>query len=283
MSTIPDPIPDRADETSWSDEPVDLSDERDADIAIELDDVFVRYPLDSINRLTLKSEVFRILTARPSRQAEAANMAGSHYFEALRGINLTIRDGERVGLIGHNGAGKSTLLRTVGGIYRPHRGRMTVRGRVHTLFDLATGFEGHATGRENILFRGLVMGLPRREIQERMDEIIEFAGLGDFIDMPVQTYSSGMGVRLAFAVSTHLEGDILLIDEVFGAGDAAFQKKAEARMTQLISDAKTLMFASHSNGLVERFCDRCIWLDHGQIRGDGPSKEMLEAYMASVG
>ncbi len=246
---------------------------------IEVNDIHVHYPLDKIVRLTLKSEIFRVLSARPpevgARQLEEGN---AKYVKALNGISLNISMGERVALIGLNGAGKSTLLRTIAGIYRPYSGYVRAQGRIHTLFDTSTGFEAHATGRDNIFFRGLVMGLSRAEIEERADEIIEFAELGRFIDFPIHTYSSGMAVRLAFAISSYLDGEILLIDEVFGAGDISFQKKAEARMIELMDDAKILVFASHSAGLVKTFCNRGVWLHQGSVVMDGVVDDVLSEY-----
>jgi len=248
---------------------------------IEIRDLHIHYPLDKLARLTLKSEVFRILSARPP-EVGARQMDEGHttYIKAINGLNLDIASGQRVALIGLNGAGKSTLLRSIAGIYRPYQGHIKVQGVMHTLFDTATGFEAHATGRDNIYFRGLVMGLTPAEIRERAKEIIEFAEIGKFIDYPLHTYSSGMSVRLAFAISSYLEGDILLIDEIFGAGDISFQKKAEARMTALMDKAKILVFASHSAGLLRMFCDRGIWLHQGEIIMDAPVEDVIQGYSA---
>lgn len=248
---------------------------------IEVRDLHIHYPLDRIVRLTLKSEIFRIVSARApevgARQVEEGN---ARYVKAINGMDLDIRAGERVALIGLNGAGKSTLLRSIAGIYRPHQGYIRVQGQMHTLFETATGFEANATGRDNIYYRGLVMGWDPEEIKARAEEIIGFAELGSFIDYPIHTYSTGMSVRLAFAISAYLEGDILLIDEIFGAGDVSFQKKAEARMVDLMDRAKILVFASHSAGLLRKFCERGLWLHQGKIIMDGPVEDVIQAYSA---
>jgi lipopolysaccharide transport system ATP-binding protein len=197
---------------------------------------------------------------------------------ALRGLDLTINRGERVGFIGHNGAGKSTLLRAIAGIFPISAGRISVTGTVQGLFDLGTGFEAEATGRENITYRGLAIGSSPKRIAERVEEIIAFAELGDFIDFPMRTYSAGMYVRLGFAISTYLEGNILLIDEVYGAGDAKFQMKAQARMRQLIENAGIILIVSHDFGILRNICTRVIWLSEGKIIADGEPSSVLELY-----
>jgi ABC-type polysaccharide/polyol phosphate transport system ATPase subunit len=276
-SIIPDPA---ATEPSA---PVDVVNGTDPDTAnqpfIRTRDVVVEYPLGALMRMTLKSEVFRILQARPKnigvRQLDGSS--GS-VVRALNGITVDIAAGERVALVGLNGAGKSTLLRAMAGVYQPVGGHIEVGGRIHALFNTSTGFEPSATGRDNIFFRGLVMGLTPDEISAKVEEIVEFAELGAFIDLPINTYSSGMGVRLAFAISAYLRGDVLLIDEIFGAGDITFQAKAQARMEQLMSDAKILVFASHSSGLLRQFCQRALWLHQGELIMDGTVDDVLAAY-----
>lgn len=201
---------------------------------------------------------------------------------AVNNLSLTINRGERVGLIGHNGAGKSTLLRTIGGIYPLTNGTIEVTGRLQGLFDLGTGFEVEATGRENIMYRGLSVGFSPRQIRERAEEIIAFADLGEFIDLPMRTYSAGMYVRLGFAVSTYLDGDILLVDEIFGAGDANFQERAIARMMDMIERAGIIVMVSHDLGMMAQLCTRLIWLAGGQMVLDGEPREVAEAYMRSM-
>lgn len=201
---------------------------------------------------------------------------------AVNGLSLTINRGERVGLIGHNGAGKSTLLRTIAGVYPLTDGSIEVTGRMQGLFDLGTGFEAEATGRENIMYRGLSIGFTPKQIRERADEIIAFADLGEFIDLPMRTYSAGMFVRLGFAISTYLEGEILLIDEVFGAGDANFQERAIRRMNELIERAGILVLVTHDLGLMRTMCTRLVWMSGGQMVLDGEPNEVAEVYLRSM-
>lgn len=208
---------------------------------------------------------------------------GSAGVRALDEINLEVRKGARIGLIGSNGAGKSTLLRLLAGIYKPTAGRIVTYGQISTLFTNRIGINERVTGRENIILSGLMLGFTREEIEAITPEIIEFAELGDFIDLPLRTYSSGMATRLGFAVATAIRPEILLIDEVFGAGDREFQNKARARVAALMETAGTLMLASHSVGIIKRFCDKALWLDHGRAREYGNIDEVLEAYENEVG
>jgi lipopolysaccharide transport system ATP-binding protein len=196
--------------------------------------------------------------------------------------SIVIRKGDRVGLVGRNGAGKSSFLRVAAGVYLPQSGTVTVEGQVQALFDIGVGFEAHATGRENIFYRGLVMGQRPHEIRARVDEIIAFADIGEFIDMPLRSYSAGMGVRLAFAISTFLEGDVLLIDEVFGAGDLAFYTKAKNRMLQLVDQAGIVCFASHDLVTIRDICNRVIWLQGGRVVADGSPIDVTKDYERAV-
>ncbi|CAM3764594.1 ABC transporter ATP-binding protein [Delftia sp. NA_296.1] len=196
---------------------------------------------------------------------------------ALKNINLDISKGERVGLLGHNGAGKSTFLKTVAGLYPISSGCVQVDGEVRSLFDLSLGFEPDATGRENILYRGLLLGLSPEFMREKEPEIVEFAGLREFIDYPIKTYSAGMQVRLAFAISTAVGGDILLLDEVIGAGDANFMNKAKQRIVSLVEQADILILASHDFSALENLCQRGVVLHRGEIVFDGAvSKAIIE-------
>lgn len=188
---------------------------------------------------------------------------------ALKNITLEIRGGERVGLLGHNGAGKSTFLKTVAGLYPVSSGCIEVRGQIRSLFDLSMGFEPDATGRENILYRGLLLGLTPAFMREIEDEIVDFAGLGEFIDYPIKTYSAGMQVRLAFAISTAVGGDVLLLDEVIGAGDAVFMDRARQRIAALVDQAEILILASHDFGALNTLCTRGLVLHHGEVVFDG--------------
>jgi len=197
---------------------------------------------------------------------------------ALKDVSVTITSGERVALIGRNGAGKSTLLRTIAGLYPIASGTMDVKGEVRSLFDLSLGFEPDATGRENIMYRGLLLGLTPAFMRAKESEIVDFADLGKFIDYPIKTYSAGMQVRLAFAISTAVGGDILLLDEVIGAGDANFMAKARTRIENLVQSAEIVLLASHDASSLRLFCNRALLLHHGRIIYDGQIDNALEAY-----
>lgn len=197
---------------------------------------------------------------------------------ALKNINLTIQQGERVGLLGHNGAGKSTFLKTVAGLYPLSSGKLSVQGEIRSLFDLSLGFEPDATGRENVLYRGLLLGASPAYMREREEEIIAFAGLGEFINYPIKTYSAGMQVRLAFAISTAIGGDILLLDEVIGAGDANFMAKAKDRIMVLIEQAEILILASHDLGALKSLCERGLVFHHGELIFDGSITQAIAYY-----
>lgn len=184
---------------------------------------------------------------------------------AIDRLNLEIHDGDRVGLVGRNGSGKSTLLRALSGIYKPTAGAITIEGRVGTLLNPTAGIDMEATGYENIYLRGYLLGMSTREIKSKLDDIAEFSELGDFLTLPMKTYSAGMIARLAFAISTAPDTDILLVDEGIGAGDAEFQKKAEQRIERLFEKTSVVIIASHSEELLARFCNRRIRMDRGQI------------------
>ncbi|GIW78395.1 MAG: polysaccharide/polyol phosphate ABC transporter ATP-binding protein [Gemmatales bacterium] len=201
---------------------------------------------------------------------------------ALQDITLQIKDGERIGVLGHNGAGKSTLLKLLAGIYPVSRGRRYVEGRISSLFDIALGFESDATGYDNIYFRGYLQGETPASIRNKLPAIAEFSELGDFLNMPVRYYSAGMMVRLAFSIATAIEPEILLIDEVFAAGDMAFQQKARQRMREMINQAQLLVFVSHDMESLASLCQKGLWLDHGRVRRFGPIDEVIQAYQASV-
>ena len=202
---------------------------------------------------------------------------------AIKSVSVEINPGERVGLLGHNGAGKSTFLKLIAGLYPPSSGRIMVKGGVRSLLELSLGFEPDATGRENILYRGLLLGLTPAFMRDAESSIVEFAGLGDFIDYPIKTYSAGMQVRLAFAISTSIGGDILLLDEVIGAGDANFMLKAKARIHGLIEKAEILVLASHDFGALKSLCTRGLVFDWGELIYDGPIDTALDQYLKSMG
>jgi len=198
--------------------------------------------------------------------------------EALKNINLHLQDGDRVGLVGHNGAGKSTLLRLLSGIYEPTRGSAVVRGRVAPVFDLGVGMDPEISGYENIIIRGLFLGQTRKAMNRKMDEIAEFSELGDYLAMPLRTYSTGMRIRLALGVVTSIDPEILLLDEGIGAVDAAFMAKARSRLVEMVKRSGILVFASHSNEFLAQLCDSALWIDHGEIRQAGAVDEVVEAY-----
>lgn len=206
------------------------------------------------------------------------NASNTVMVEALRDINLHLREGDRVGLVGHNGAGKSTLLRLLSGIYEPTRGSAVVRGRVAPVFDLGVGMDPEISGYENIVIRGLFLGQTRKAMRRRMDEIAEFSELGEYLSMPLRTYSTGMRIRLALGVVTSIEPEILLLDEGIGAVDAAFMAKARKKLTEMVSRSGILVFASHSNEFLAQLCDSALWIDHGQVRQVGAVDEVVGAY-----
>lgn len=246
-----------------------------APLAIEVKECALRYPLGGFDRGSLKSLMLSAFSKR-------RHTTTPRFVDALRGINLNIQQGERVALLGLNGSGKSTLLQVMAGVYPPSSGSVRVSGRMGTLFGLGQGFEDEATGRENIYYRGIAMGYPRRLLEQHEHEIVEFCGLGDFIDLPVRTYSNGMFVRLAFAISTQFSPEVLLIDEIFGAGDATFRERAHARMMNIVNNAGILVIATHDFNIIKSVCNRAVWLDGGRIIADGPTETVLPDYYAKL-
>jgi lipopolysaccharide transport system ATP-binding protein len=204
----------------------------------------------------------------------------SHYhaFDAVKGVSFSVSDGEVVGIVGRNGSGKSTILKIIAGVYRPTSGILEVNGKVAALIELGAGFHGELTGRENIVINGLLLGLHRREIAAREERIVEFAELGDFIDSPVKQYSSGMFMRLAFAVAAEIDPEILLIDEILAVGDAAFQQKCIARIHDFRHQGKTIFFVSHNMASMRQLCTRGLLLHEGVLLADGPIDEISEKY-----
>jgi homopolymeric O-antigen transport system ATP-binding protein len=226
---------------------------------------------------------FRVIQERPDTLREAFTKIFNHSsriydFDALKGINFAIGDGEAIGIVGRNGSGKSTILKIIAGVYHCTSGRVDVLGRVAPLIELGAGFHGDLTGRENIILNGLLLGLSRGEILAREERIISFADLGDFIDSPVKQYSSGMYMRLGFAVATEVDPDILLIDEILSVGDAEFQRRCMARIEDFRRRGKTIVVVSHSAATIRELCPRIIFLEGGKIAADGPSDEVLALY-----
>lgn len=241
---------------------------------VKFDSVNVEFPIFNANGRSLTSRILEVATGgRLDKDPD-----GRVVVKSLSDITFSIADGERVGLLGHNGAGKSTLLRVLSGVYHPQSGSALVEGQVSSLIDIGLGINPEATGKENIYIRGALLGMTKTEIDEFYEDIVAFSELGDFIEMPVRTYSSGMHLRLAFAVSTVIKPEVLLMDEWLSVGDESFKHKAEERLTTLVDSAKILVIASHSRDLIEKVCTRVIWLEHGQIKADGPVAEVLPLY-----
>jgi ABC-2 type transport system ATP-binding protein len=207
-----------------------------------------------------------------------ASDSGVPMVEALRDIDLHLEHGDRIGLVGHNGAGKSTLLRLLSGIYEPTRGACRVRGRVAPVFDLGVGMDPEISGFENIVIRGMFLGMSRKEMLAKTDDIAEFTELGQHLEMPLRTYSTGMRVRLALGVVTSIDPEILILDEGIGAVDADFMRKARKRLQALVERSGILVFASHSNEFLAQLCDRALWIDKGQIKMEGGIEEVVGAY-----
>ena len=242
--------------------------------SIELRNVGVDFPVFNASSMSFKNRVLSAVTGG----AIDRKHDGSVIVKGLQNINLSIKAGERVGLIGHNGAGKTTLLRVLSGLYTPTEGEAIINGECVSLINISLGIDPEATGRENIKLRAAMIGFTPKETREKVDEIIEFSGLGDFIDMPFRTYSSGMQLRLAFAVSTSVRPQILVLDEWLSTGDEEFKHRAEKRMVEVVDATDILILASHSRPLLERSCNRALWLEHGKVRMDGPCKEVASEY-----
>jgi lipopolysaccharide transport system ATP-binding protein len=235
-----------------------------------------KYELGALKHETqLRDLLVKVLRA-PWRERAAKEVLW-----ALRDISFSIREGEVVGIIGRNGAGKSTLLKILSKITHPTSGKIHTRGRVASLLEVGTGFHEELTGRENIFLNGSILGMKKREVESKLEAIVEFSGVQRFIDTPIKRYSSGMRLRLGFAVAAHLEPDVLIVDEVLAVGDAGFQKKCISAMEDLRGGGRTVLFVSHNMAAVENLCSRGIWIDNGQLRTDGPAHEVIETYMAT--
>ncbi|HMF12188.1 MAG TPA: ABC transporter ATP-binding protein, partial [Gemmataceae bacterium] len=215
---------------------------------------------------------------RPSRRDD-----DNESIWALRDVSFQVPRGEVIGIIGRNGAGKSTLLKILSRITTPTGGSIKVRGRVSSLLEVGTGFHDELTGRENVYLNGSILGMRKREVDERFDAIVDFAGVERFLDTPIKRYSSGMRLRLGFAVAAHLDPDVLIVDEILAVGDAGFQKKCLDAMEGLHSGGRTVLFVSHNMVAVENLCSRAIWIDAGSVRMDGGAKDVIESYLASYG
>ncbi len=241
---------------------------------IDLKNVSVEFPVYNINARSFKKRFLRVATG-----GAVVKDANQHMVvNALNQLTLSLKDGDRVGLIGHNGSGKSTFLRLLAKIYEPTVGHIRIEGCISPMLDIMHGIEVEFTGNENIITRGTLLGLTRAQIKEKIDEIKSFSGLGDYLAMPIRTYSSGMMVRLAFAISTSIKPDILLIDEVFGAGDADFMEKARARMVSLLHQSSIVVMATHADHLIKEFCNKVLLLEGGRIKFFGAVDEGIAVY-----
>jgi ABC-type polysaccharide/polyol phosphate transport system ATPase subunit len=242
---------------------------------IELDHVSVTFRVRHTARPSLKEQfIYKLLRPRGFGQPVMV--------QALHDVSLSIKAGERVGVIGHNGAGKSTLLKLLAGVYPPTTGTRVVDGSIASLFDIALGFEQDGTGWENILYRGYLQGESPRSISSKIQDIADFTELGEFLKMPVRHYSAGMLVRLAFAIATAVEPEVLLVDEVLSVGDLAFQEKARRRMRDMMDRAQLIVMVSHDLESLRKFCRRGLWMEHAQLRLDGSMDEVIRAYVDSV-
>ena len=241
---------------------------------IDIKDLSVWFPLYHGSSRSLKKMALAAATGRLGRDRTQHVVV-----RALRDINLHLSAGDRLGLIGSNGAGKTTLLRVLAGIYEPVAGRIRVQGSLNALLDPSLGMNPELTGRENILLRGLYAGLPKPSLPRLEEDVADFAELSDFIDLPVRIYSAGMVVRLGFALATAIKPQILLMDEWFLAGDAAFMEKAQVRLETMVRSAEILVLSTHQVKIVSDWCTRVLWLDQGQVRADGPATEVLEQYL----
>lgn len=226
---------------------------------------------------------FRVIRERPDTLREVFTRVFRHSsrfqgFDALKDVSFEIGEGEAVGIVGRNGSGKSTSLKIIAGVYKPSKGHVAVRGRVAALIELSAGFQPEMTGRENVVLNGLILGLSRQQIKAREEAIVEFAELGDFIDTPIKQYSTGMVMRLAFAIAAEVDPDILLIDEILAVGDAAFQRKCIARIEEFRERGKTLIFVSHAIQSVIQLCPRALLLHKGELLADGPVRDIAERY-----
>jgi lipopolysaccharide transport system ATP-binding protein/teichoic acid transport system ATP-binding protein len=228
-------------------------------------------------------KVFRLYSGPGARLLEALHPLRKTFHQehhALDGLSFTIPRGETVAFIGKNGAGKSTLLKLITGIHTPTSGTVNVEGRISALLELGTGFNPELTGVENVYFTGAIMGIPKAQMEQRLPEILAFADIGDYVNQPVKQYSSGMFVRLAFAVAVHVDPEILIIDEALSVGDMRFQQKCYRRIREFKEKGVTILFVSHDMGAVNNFCDRCLWLKDGKIERDGVPSEVIRAYAA---
>lgn len=257
-------------------------------LSITANDIHVEFPIYDTYARSLRHQLGlgRIATNLARRKTEKfmvggeinTDQSGKVVIKALDGVSFDIREGDRVGLLGHNGSGKTTLLRTIAGIYEPVRGTISIHGRATPLFDLMLGMDQDATGMENIWLRGKMLDFTNRQITESLDDIAEFTELGNYLYMPIRTYSTGMILRLAFGISTAITPDILILDEMIGAGDAGFVERAQARMGNFMKKTGILVIATHSTGTLKEWCNKGMVLAHGKVVAQGAIDEVIKHY-----
>lgn len=239
---------------------------------IALKDACISFPIYNSTTRSIRHALFEKLGGNVVEHRKTVMV------DALRNINLEIKNGERVGLVGHNGAGKTTMLRLLARVYPPTAGEANITGKVSALTDLSLGMDKEATGYDNIIYRCIFMGMTMEEAKAAQPRIAEYSELDQFLDLPVRTYSTGMFLRLAFSISTNMAPDILVLDELIGAGDASFREKAADRIKQLLKDSRILVLSSHSIGIIKKNCERVIWLEKGEVKDDGPVQQVLLDY-----
>ena len=246
-------------------------------VSVKINRVTLTFPLYALEHRSLKRRLLSLVTfgmVDSGSKTQRENIA-------LRNITLKIQEGERVGLIGANGAGKSTLLRLIAGIYYPSEGEIKVEGSIGSMLNISLGTDGEATGWDNLYLRSLLFGINRKTIEENLPKLAELTALGHFLNYPMKTYSSGMKMRIAFAASTQSVSNVMLLDEWLSVGDQSFQQKAETRLNQLIARSNILVIATHSRQLIEKCCNRVIWLEHGNIKMDGSPSDICPKYFGS--
>lgn len=239
---------------------------------ITIDDVSVRFNLESEKTDTIKEYVLKLLQHK---------LKFNEFF-ALKNVSFSVEKGESVALVGANGSGKSTMLKLIAGVLYPTAGNVKIGGTIAPLIELGAGFDMDLTARENIYLNGAVLGYDRKFIEQHFEEIVEFAELKDFVDVPVKNYSSGMVARLGFSIATQVKADILVVDEILAVGDFMFQQKCYRRMEEMLAGGTTLLFVSHDAEQVKKLCKRAIWLDHGKLMADGPAEEVCNQYQTAM-
>jgi ABC-2 type transport system ATP-binding protein/lipopolysaccharide transport system ATP-binding protein len=244
-----------------------------------LDSVSIEFPIYGLSAQSLKKQLLRVSTGGVFGKTDNRDLVT---IKALKNINFRLNPGDRLGILGHNGAGKSTLLRVLSKIYEPTSGRISIQGKISALLDVAMGMDSESTGYENIVIRGIFHGLSRREILKKQAEISEFTELGDYLSMPVRTYSTGMMLRLAFGIATSVLPEILVMDEVIGAGDAGFMKKSQERLQSMIQNSKIVVLSSHDTSVIEKNCNLLLLLAAGEVKYLGPTEEGLKLYESGL-